>query len=46
MWVAAFLAYGLVLAPTTTRFFMMILASKALSDTLHLAYTAACKSID
>jgi hypothetical protein len=46
MWVAAFLAYGLVLAPPVTRLAMTILASKALSDTLHLGYTAACKSID
>ena len=46
MWVAAFLAYGLVLSPATTRFVMMILASKAVSDGLHLAYTAACKSVD
>jgi len=46
MWVAAFFAYGLVLAPPLTRLFATILASKAISDGLHLAYTAACKSVD
>lgn len=46
MWVAAFFAYGLVLAPPLTRLFATILVSKAISDGLHLAYTAACKTVD
>jgi len=46
MWVSAFFAYGLVLAPPLTRLLATILVSKAISDGLHLAYTAACKGID
>lgn len=46
MWVSAFFAYGLVLAPPLTRLFATILVSKAISDGLHLAYTAACNNVD
>jgi len=46
MWVAAFFAYGLVLAPPLTRLIATILTTKAISDSLHLAYTAACKCDD
>ncbi|MGV3719922.1 MAG: DUF1360 domain-containing protein [Actinomycetota bacterium] len=46
MWVAAFFAYGLVLAPPLTRFVATILTTKAISDWLHVGYTAACKATD
>jgi hypothetical protein len=46
MWVAALFAYGLVLAPPLTRFVASILATKVISDGMHLAYTAACKGVD
>ncbi|MBA2441471.1 MAG: DUF1360 domain-containing protein [Rubrobacter sp.] len=41
MWVAAFLSYGLVLAPRVTRFFSGILTILAFSDFLHQLYKAA-----
>lgn len=41
MWAAAFLSYGLILAPRTTRFFSSILATLALSDFIHQIYKAA-----
>ena len=37
-WVAAFFAYGLVLAPSVTRFVASIFAILAVSDYLHQAY--------
>lgn len=41
MWVAAFLSYGLVLAPRVTRFFSGILTILAFSDFLHQLYKAS-----
>lgn len=41
MWVAAFLSYGLVLAPRVTRFFSGILTILASSDFIHQLYKAA-----
>jgi hypothetical protein len=46
MWISAFFAYGLVLAPPATRFIAMIFTTKAISDALHVGYTAACKSVN
>jgi hypothetical protein len=40
MWVAAFMTYGLVLAPRVTRLFATILAILTLSDHLHQTYKA------
>ena len=37
-WIAAFFAYGLVLAPVVTRFVASIFATLAVSDYLHQAY--------
>jgi hypothetical protein len=42
-WVAATLAYGLVLSPPVTRFAATILTTLCLSDFLQLGYTAACE---
>lgn len=42
-WVAAILAYGLVLSPPVTRFAAGILATLCLSDFLQVGYTAACE---
>lgn len=42
-WVAAILAYGLVLSPPVTRFAATILATLCLSDFLQVGYTAACE---
>lgn len=39
-WVAAFLAYGLVLAPAITRFVASVLVMLAISDWLHWIYHA------
>jgi hypothetical protein len=40
-WIAAFFAYGLVLAPTLTRFVASVFAIVTVSDFLHQAYMAA-----
>ena len=42
-WIAAFFAYGLVLAPALTRFVASIFAILTVSDYLHQAYMAAKK---
>jgi hypothetical protein len=42
-WVAAFFAYGLVLAPALTRFVASIFAILTVSDYLHQAYMAVMK---
>jgi hypothetical protein len=42
-WIAAFFAYGLVLAPTLTRFVAAILAVVTVSDYLTQAYMAVTK---
>ena len=42
-WIAAFFAYGLVLAPTLTRFVASVFAVVTISDFLHQAYMAAKK---
>jgi hypothetical protein len=42
-WVAALLAYGLVLSPPVTRFAASVLTTLCLSDFLQLGYTAACE---
>jgi NAD(P)-dependent dehydrogenase (short-subunit alcohol dehydrogenase family) len=42
-WVAAFFAYGLVLAPAVTRFVAAIYAILTVSDYLHQAYMAVIK---
>jgi hypothetical protein len=42
-WVAAFFAYGLVLAPAVTRFVASMFAILTVSDFLHQAYMAASK---
>jgi hypothetical protein len=44
-WVAAFLAYALVLSPPITRLISSILASHALADVLQLGYGAATASV-
>jgi hypothetical protein len=44
-WVAAFLAYALVLSPPITRLIAAILASHALADFLQLAYGATAESV-
>jgi NAD(P)-dependent dehydrogenase (short-subunit alcohol dehydrogenase family) len=40
-WIAAFFAYGLVLAPALTRFVASVFAIVTVSDFLHQAYMAA-----
>jgi len=42
-WIAAFFAYGLVLAPALTRFVAAIFAILTVSDYLHQAYMAIMK---
>jgi hypothetical protein len=42
-WVAALMAYGLVLSPPVTRFAASVLTTLCLSDFLQLGYTAACE---
>jgi uncharacterized protein DUF1360 len=44
-WVAAFLAYGLVLSPPLTRFLAGILATYAVADFFQLAYGAAAEAV-
>jgi hypothetical protein len=43
-WVAAFLAYGLALAPPLTRFVAGILTAQSVSDFLQLSYGAAAET--
>jgi hypothetical protein len=45
-WVAAFLAYGLVLAPHLTRFIASIFTAQSVADFLQLAYGAAAKGVE
>jgi hypothetical protein len=44
-WIAALLAYGLVLSPPVTRLVAAILSIRAVSDFLQLGYAAACHSV-
>jgi hypothetical protein len=45
-WVAAFLAYGLVLSPPLTRFIAGIFTAQSVADFLQLAYGTAAQSAE
>ena len=45
-WVAAFLAYGLVLSPSLTRFITSLFSAHALADFLQLGYGTAAATTE